>query len=375
MADIKKIGVMTCGGDCPGLNAVVRAVTLTAIRHYGWKVLGIEDSMQGLINLDYRSPNGNIELTESVVEDILSKGGTILGCDNHSDPFKFAIHDEHTGKKTEIDVSDKVLANFKALGLDALVMIGGDGTMGIANRLSAKGHFPVVGVPKTIDNDLGATDYTFGFDTAIGTISEAIDKIQDTARSHDRALVVEVMGRDAGWLALHGGMAGGAHVILIPEIPYDVETILAKIHEREKKGHPFTIIVIAEGAKPSGGSLSFAGERKAGEMARYGGAGQQLEACLRAAKFRGADDVRVSVLGYIQRGGSPSAFDRILGTRFGEFAAHLVAQKKFAHMASLKTPEIVAVPFEEACKTQKRVDPNGQLVQSAKTLGICMGNK
>eukprot|EP01124_Arcella_intermedia_P016213 TRINITY_DN227_c0_g1_i1.p1 TRINITY_DN227_c0_g1~~TRINITY_DN227_c0_g1_i1.p1 ORF type:complete len:388 (+),score=70.27 TRINITY_DN227_c0_g1_i1:25-1188(+) len=374
---IEKIGIMTCGGDCPGLNPVIRAATIAAVG-LGWKVIGIEDSMQGLINLDYRSPNGNFELTPGIVDDIISRGGTILGSDNHSDPFRYAVEDEN-GKKVEKDVSLQVIRNFKKLQLDALIVIGGDGSIAIANRLRqlTNNTFPVVGVPKTIDNDLAATDYTFGFNTAVQTITEAIDKIRDTARSHDRTIIIEVMGRDAGWLALHGGIAGSAHVIVLPEIPYDVATIAQTIHKRARSDRPFCIVVIAEGAKSKGGASSFLGERQAGEMIRYGGAGDKLRVELEhysKANKLNLNEVRVTVLGYIQRGGNPTNFDRILGTRLGEFAvSELVAKGNFGYMAALKGTNIDKVTFEDACCSQKLVNPNEQLVKTARVMGICLG--
>jgi len=373
---ISKIGVMTCGGDCPGLNPVIRAITITAISKYGWEVLGIEDSCQGLIDLNYQSPYGNMSLTLDKVDDIISKGGTIIGSDNHSDPFRFAVK-QKDGTKKEEDVSDKFVANFKTLGLDALIMIGGDGTMAIGGKLIQKG-IPIVGIPKTIDNDLEATDCTFGFNTAVQTIVDAIDKIRDTARSHDRCIIVEVMGRDAGWLALHSGIASAADVILIPEIPYDVRVILKALRIRRKAGYPFTIIVIAEGAVPKGGVGSFLGERKPGEMIRYGGAAARLQDELIYTNKEDSEDyipleIRVTVLGYIQRGGSPSNFDRYLGTRFGTKAVELVAEGKFGYMTSLRTPDIIAVPFSEVMNKQKLVDPHGENIKSALRLGICLG--
>eukprot|EP01123_Difflugia_compressa_P001035 TRINITY_DN1117_c0_g1_i2.p1 TRINITY_DN1117_c0_g1~~TRINITY_DN1117_c0_g1_i2.p1 ORF type:complete len:466 (+),score=79.29 TRINITY_DN1117_c0_g1_i2:150-1400(+) len=377
---IRKIGIMTCGGDCPGLNPVIRAATISAIRQ-GWRVIGIEDSMQGLINLNYRSPHGNVELTLEKVEDIITRGGTILGSDNHSDPFRYAVFNEK-GEKEERDISRQVILNIKKLQLDALVVIGGDGSISIANKLRALtgNTLRVVGVPKTIDNDLAATDYTFGFNTAIQTITEAIDKIKDTACSHDRTIIIEVMGRDAGWLALHGGIAGAAHVILVPEIPYDVAAIGDTIRNRDLNGRPFTIIVIAEGAKASNSSASYLKERQAGEMIRYGGAGDRL--CAELEKYAKHEkiplkEIRVTVLGYIQRGGSPTNFDRILGTRLGEHAvSEILAKGLGGHMAALRGTRIETVTFEEATAFQKLIDPQtDQLIKTAKTLGICVGNQ
>mmetsp|Transcript_43750 Transcript_43750/g.61505 ORF Transcript_43750/g.61505 Transcript_43750/m.61505 type:complete len:411 (+) Transcript_43750:53-1285(+) len=378
LIDLKKdgkttIGVMTCGGDCPGLNAVIRAVVFTAVRLHDWRVIGIEDSMCGLIDLSYRGPFGNTELTVPLVDNIIKEGGTILGCSNKSDPFRF-VEEQPDGKKKEVDVSERVIQNYHLLGLSAVVVIGGDGTMRIAHRLSvqSKGTFRVVGCPKTIDNDLIGTDQTFGFDTAVQTITDALDKIQDTARSHDRIIICEVMGRDSGWLALHGGIAGRADVICLPEIPYSVECILSKVERRNYRGFPFSIIVIAEGAKPKDGAASFLGEQQAGEMQRYGGAASQLEACL-LAKCSTHLDIRVSVLGYIQRGGSPSAFDRVVGTRFGNRAVELIKEEKFGHLVVIKGTEVTEVPMKEVTQGQKFVSPDCEMVRAARNCGVCFG--
>jgi len=372
MADIKKIGVMTCGGDCPGLNAVMRGVVCAA-ESSGWEIVGIEDSMCGLIDLNYRSPFGNMRLDTDRVDDIMRQGGTILGCSNRSDPFRYATVDKD-GNKIEIDVADKVIENYQALALDALVVIGGDGSMRIAHKLAerSKGAIRVVGCPKTIDNDLIGTDITFGFDSAVQTIAEACDKIQDTARSHDRIIVVETMGRDAGWLALHGGLAGNASVILLPEIPYSIESVRNHIEGRKARGYPFTVIAIAEGAKPKGGEASLLEEKRAGEMRRYAGAGNQLVQLLKALDPE--IDVRVSVLGYIQRGGSPTASDRVLGTMFGVHAVDMIKQGKFNHLSGFKNNQVVSVPFDEVTHGQKVVDPTSQVVITAKAVGVCFGD-
>lgn len=363
----KRIGVMTGGGDCPGLNAVIRAVVLDA-RRRGWEVLGIEDATSGLVDLEYRSPHGNRWLVEDDVERILTRGGTILGTSNRSDPFQFVVMRD--GKKVETDVSDRVMENFKKLGLDALVSIGGDGSMRIAQKLIDKG-MPVVGVPKTIDQDLACTDYTFGHQTAVQTATEALDKLQDTAESHDRIMLVEVMGRDAGWIALHSAIAGGAHVCLLPEIPYRLEPVLKKIKDRRASGHPFSIIVVSEGAHPVDAEQSTEGPRELGAMVKLSGAAQRLAATLQPKVDL---DVRVTVLGHLQRGGSPVQFDRILGTRFGVHAVEMIARGEFGHMAALKTPDIVSVPIAEAVSRQNNVDPQGQLVQAAKACGIVFGD-
>lgn len=363
----KRIGVMTGGGDCPGLNAVIRAVVLGA-RKRGWEVLGIEDATNGLLDLEYRSPHGNRWLAERDVERILTRGGTILGTSNKSDPFKFVT--VRDGKKVEVDVSQRVVDNFRKLGLDALVSIGGDGSMRIAQKLGDLG-IPIVGVPKTIDQDLACTDYTFGHHTAVQTATDAIDKLQDTAESHDRVMLVEVMGRDAGWIALHSAIAGGAHICLLPEIPYRLDPVLRKIKDRHAQGYPFSIVVVAEGARPHDGEQSTAGPRELGAMVKLAGAAHRLAAALQPSVDL---DVRVTVLGHLQRGGSPTQFDRILGTRFGVRAVELIEEAQFGHMVALKTPDIVAVPIAEAVSRMNFIDPNGQVVEQAKAAGISFGD-
>lgn len=365
---IKKVAVMTGGGDCPGLNAVIRAVVHVGSERYGWEILGIEDAFNGLIDLDYKSPHGNQWLTPDGVRGILARGGTILGTSNRSDPFQFVVQDP-SGKKRTIDVSERVMENYRKLGLDALVSIGGDGSMRIAQRFVELG-MNVVGVPKTIDNDLAATDQTFGFDTAVGVATEALDRLRDTADSHDRVMLMEVMGRYAGWIALHSGIAGGADAILIPEIPYRIEPLAALIRERRKAGKNYSLIVVAEGAKPAGGEASI-GERVLGGMPRLMGAAQRVAEAL--AQHVEAD-MRVTVLGHIQRGGSPSSFDRVLATRFGVAAAELVARGEFGKMVALRNGEIVAVDIAEAVAEPKLVDPESQIVKQARALGICFGD-
>ncbi len=365
---IKRIGIMTGGGDCPGLNAVIRAAVRTGIMRYGWEILGIEDACMGLIDLDYRSPHGNQWLNLAMVHDILPRGGTILGTSNRSHPFRYAV--ERDGKTVEIDVSDTLVANYEKLGLEALISIGGDGSMEIAQGLSEKG-IDIVGVPKTIDNDLSSTDVTFGFDTAVQIATEALDRIRDTAESHDRVMLVEVMGRNAGWIALHAGLAGGAHAILIPEIPYRLAPLAAKIRQRRKDGKPFSVIVVAEGAKPAGGEESTI-PKLPGAMPRlFGAASRVAHELTRMVEL----EMRVTVLGHTQRGGSPSNFDRILGTRFGHAAAELVAAGNFGKMVALRTPDIVTAPIAEAVGSPKRVDPKGQLVEAARALGVVFGDE
>ena len=357
---------MTGGGDCPGLNAVIRAVVLKA-KARGWDVLGIEDATEGLIDVEYHSSHGNRWLEVADVRQILPRGGTILGTSNRSDPFRYVV--ERNGVKQEQDVSDRCVANVARLGLDAVVSVGGDGSMRIAKQLADKG-INIVGVPKTIDQDLAATDYTFGFATAVQTATDGIDRLQDTAESHDRVMVLEVMGRDTGWIALHAAMAGGAHVCLIPEIPYRIESVVAAVKARRSEGRPFSIVVIAEGARPALGAAALAGPRKLGEMPKFFGAGHRLGAELEPLV---ESDVRVTVLGHIQRGGTPTHFDRILGTRFGVEAINAVADHDFGKMVALRTPEIVRVPLQEAIENQRVVDPSGAMVMAARDTGISFG--
>ena len=357
---------MTGGGDCPGLNAVIRAVALKGFAR-GWQVLGIEDATEGLIDLDYRSPRGNRWLEPGDVDHILSRGGTILGTSNRSDPFRYVV--EKDGKKVEVDVSDRVVENYRKLGLDALVSVGGDGSMRIAARLKDKG-LAVVGVPKTIDHDLGCTDYTFGFNTAVQTATDAIDRLQDTAESHDRVMILEVMGRNAGWIALCAAISGGAHVCLIPEIPYRLEPIVQHVRRRTGSGHPFSIIVVAEGVRPADGEQSYGDPNPLGAMPKLMGAGHRLGTALGPHLSR---DVRVTVLGHLQRGGTPTHFDRLLGTRFGTAAVDAIAEGKFGSMVALRTPDIVTIPIDEAIRSAHLVDPQGQLVQTARDIGICFG--
>ncbi len=367
---VKRVAIMTGGGDCPGLNPVIRAVVKTGISRYRWKILGIEDAFNGLIDLDYRSPHGNRWLDEESVRDIQTRGGTILGTSNRADPFRYAV--KKGGKVREIDVFDRVLENWRKLQLDALVNVGGDGSQAIAYKAIGRGLTNLVGVPKTIDNDLGATDYTFGFDTAVQVATDAIDRLRDTAESHDRVMLVEVMGRDAGWIALHAGMAGAAHAILIPEIRYRLEPLARMIATRRKQGMPFSIVVVSEGAKPQGGEVSTDGAREAGAMLKLAGAASRVAEGLKQLVDL---EVRATVLGHIQRGGSPSCFDRVLGNRFGERAAELVAQGEFGKMVALRGTQIVAVPIEEAVDRPKRVDPQGEMVRAARSLGIVFGDE
>ena len=359
----KTIGILTGGGDCPGLNAVIRGVVKTAVLRYGWQVIGIEDGFDGLLNLDRCRP-----LTLDSVRGILPRGGTILGTTNRGNPFDYPV--EQDGKIVRTDLSGRVVENIRTLGLDALIAVGGEGSLKIALELSRKG-VPVVGVPKTIDNDLRETDFTFGYNTALETATDALDKLHTTAESHHRVMILEVMGRYAGWIALEAGIAGGADVILIPEIPYDFSKICAAVKERATRGSRFSIIVAAEGAYPVGGDrvvATAADERNTIE--RLGGIGQyvaqQVTQCLEM-------DVRVTVLGHLQRGGSPTTFDRALGSRFGTKAVQMVANGEFGRMACLKGRSIVSVSIEDATRDLKLVDPEGEIVRTAEDLGIMVG--
>jgi phosphofructokinase-like protein len=354
MPDIRCIGICTGGGDAPGLNAVIRAAVKAAILKYRWQVIGIPDGFDGLI-----WPEKSHLLTLKDVSGILPRGGTILGTTNRGNPFHYCTTEN--GVEVIRDISDEVIANSRKLGIDAVISIGGDGSQKIALELFKKG-MNIVGVPKTIDNDLSATEVTFGFDTALVTATDAVDKIHTTAESHHRIMVIEVMGRDAGWIALEAGIAGGAHVILIPEIPFTIEKISEHVAFRESFGKRFTIIVVAEGIK-----LPAAWQ----EHRRTGSVGNRIgDAVSRAAK----KDVRVSVLGHIQRGGSPTPFDRILATRFGVAAVDLIAGGGFGKMVCLQKTQIEAVSIADAIGQLKTVDPHGQIVNTARAIGISFGD-
>ncbi|HZW93965.1 MAG TPA: ATP-dependent 6-phosphofructokinase [Candidatus Eremiobacteraceae bacterium] len=354
MSDIRCIGIGTGGGDAPGLNAVIRAATKAAIIKYGWKVIGIPDGFDGII-----WPEKAFELTLKHVSGILPRGGTILGTTNRGDPFHYKTVEN--GNEVSRDISEQIIANAAKLGIDAIITIGGDGSQKIGYELFQKG-MKIVGVPKTIDNDLSATEVTFGFDTALHTATDAIDKIHSTAASHHRVMVVEVMGRDCGWIALEAGIAGGAHVILIPEIPFTIEHVCRHIAEREKIGKDFTIVVVAEGVR---NPVEFKENRRASSIGNLIG---------NAIANSSNKEVRVSVLGHIQRGGSPSPFDRILATRFGVAAVDLIAAGGFGMMVALHGDCIVSVDVAHAIGHLKSVDPRGELVRAARAIGIGFGD-
>ena len=360
---IKRLGVLTGGGDAPGLNAVIRAVVKTAVREYQMSVVGFENGFGGLIKNQAR------ELNENNVAGILPRGGTILGTTNRDNPFRYPVLKGN--EKTFADVSDRVFENISIHGIDALIVIGGDGSLAIGKEFYDKG-LNVVGVPKTIDNDLSATDQTFGFDTALTTATEAIDKLHTTAESHHRVMILEVMGRYAGWIAITAGLAGGADVILIPEIPYNMDIILNKLHARTQENKKFSIIVVAEGAAPSGGDMVVSKHiEDSSDPLRLGGIGNVIA---QKVELETGRESRVTVLGHLQRGGSPTAFDRILATRYGVAAVNLAAQGMFGNMVCLRGPNIEHVSLEEAIGVLHKVPVDGELVKVAKQLGICLGD-
>jgi 6-phosphofructokinase 1 len=360
---IRRIGILTGGGDCPGLNAVIRGVTKPA-EDYGMSVYGIIDGFEGLVEGKAK------ELSNTDVSGILSRGGTILGSSNKGDPFHWPV--ERDGKIEIQDKGDAAIKNYNSWGLDALIAIGGDGTMHICNKLSQMG-INVIGVPKTIDNDLEATDVTFGHDSAVYVVSMALDRLHTTASSHHRVIVCEVMGRYAGWIALNGGLSGGADIILIPEIPFSWEKVAAKIHERELMGKRFSLVCVAEGAKPIGGEIVTRGsDIKRTDPIQLGGIGKVVADKIEAMTGR---ETRVTVLGHLQRGGSPTPYDRILSTKFGAFAIDLAANGKFGRMVALKGSEIKNVKIEDAISRQKLVRPDSQAVFVAKAIGISFGDE
>jgi 6-phosphofructokinase 1 len=358
-----RIGILTGGGDCPGLNGVIRAVTLHARQTYGWEVLGIRNGFEGLYEEDY------VELSIQQVAGILPRGGTILGSSNRANPFAYPV--KIPDGRVEIhDVSTRCLSNLAKLDLHGLIVVGGDGTMSFGHKFIGRGATRIVGVPKTIDNDLEATDYTVGFQTAVEVVVEALERLHTTAESHERIMIVEVMGRYAGWIALTAGLAGGAHVVLIPEIDYDPDKVIDAFHRRHGRGVSYSIVVVAEGAKAKGGALSVAVAGDATKQEKLGGAGQRIAEIINA---KTEYEVRSTVLGHIQRGGSPCAFDRELATRFGVKAVELIAEGKFGHVAAMENGHIVGKPIEKAIKKLKLVDPNGELVRTAKGIGIEFG--
>jgi ATP-dependent phosphofructokinase / diphosphate-dependent phosphofructokinase len=354
----QRVAITTGGGDAPGLNAVIRAIVKTGMSRFNMEFVGIEDGFEGLVNT-----RRVIKLNRDAVRGILPKGGTILGSTNRGNPFEYEVTSVD-GEKRISDLSDRCMENFESLELSALIAIGGDGTMHIAQRFSEKG-MPIIGVPKTIDNDLLATDVTFGFNTAVTVATEAIDRLHSTAESHGRTMVLEVMGRDAGWIALEAGIAGGADLILMPEIPYDLDDALRFIKRRYARGSNFSIAVVAEAASNQDHPDDKIHRRRTSDTP-----GVWFSEMVR--KHLGVE-VRHTILGHLQRGGSPTCIDRMLGTRFGVHAAELVADKQFGRMVALNGTQVVNVPIEDAIGRQKFVDPDGQLIRTAESLGIYCG--
>jgi phosphofructokinase-like protein len=361
-AAIRRACILTAGGDAPGLNPVLRAFVKTA-EAADFEVYGSEDGFEGLIQ-----PDRLVKLKPASVRGILPRGGSILGCSNRANPFAYPVHDAK-GRERFVDVSETVIRRLHAHEIDTLVLVGGDGTMNHARAFAERG-VRVIGVPKTIDNDLAATDFTFGFNTAVGTATWAIDTLHATAESHDRIMLIELMGRYAGWIALHAGIAGGADVILLPELPYDVDRIVAKIKSRAAAKATFSIVVVGEGAQPKGGQRATISKGHKGHLARLGGAAQHLATLLEG---RLSHEIRVTVLGHLQRGGSPSPFDRVLATRFGFEAAQLCARGESGVMVALRGDDIVAVPLSQAVGQPKLVPLDGELVRTARAIGIELG--
>ncbi len=359
---IKRVAINTGGGDAPGLNAVIRAATLAAIER-GWEVLGIRHGYRGLIDTDQLVP-----LTRNSVRGITHLGGTILGTANKGNPFEYPLKTPE-GTKV-IDISDQVMENFREKRIDALICIGGDGSLRIAQKFIDKG-MPVIGVPKTIDNDLSGTVATFGFDTAVTTATEAIDKLHSTAEAHERVMVVEVMGRYAGWIALESGLSGTSDVILIPEIPFDITKVCEAIMRREIAGRHFSIVVVAEGARPLGGEMMTRGPKEAGREVVLGGIGQYVADQI---SQRTGKETRSLVLGHLQRGGSPTTFDRLLGLRFGAAAVRALAEGQINVMVALDPPSVKTIPLTQAIERMKTVPLDSDVVLTARAMGVCLGD-
>jgi phosphofructokinase-like protein len=362
----KKLLVLTGGGDCPGLNAVIRGVAKRARKEKGWEVYGSVEAFNGVFN----EPQELIRLTSKVTAGIHVKGGTILKTTNKGNPLNFPVI-QPDGSVQMSDRSDDLVRRLKELKFDAIVNIGGDGSQKISKALYDKG-LPIIGVPKTIDNDLAATDVTFGFQTAVQIATDSFDKLVTTAESHHRVMIMEVMGRDAGWIALHTAIAGGAEICLIPEIPYDIHKLVRRLNLRYKKGRGFANIVVAEGAKPKEGTITSRAGEKGSEHVRLGGVAYQLSQQLKDAGCKA--EIRETVLGHVQRGGTPVAFDRVLATLFGVKAFELVLANDFGKMVSFRNNTITAVTLEEATSSHHVVEKDSYLVQAAKGLNISFGD-
>jgi ATP-dependent phosphofructokinase / diphosphate-dependent phosphofructokinase len=360
MGEHKRIGILTSGGDCAGLNAAIRAVAHRAEGHYGWEVVGICRATQGLMS----KPPDVMALTMPLTDSLLTAGGTILGTTNKGNPFAFPMADG-----TLCDRSVEIAQGYHELGLDAIIGIGGDGSLAILRRLAEIGNWNLVAIPKTIDNDLGLTERSIGFDTAVNIATEALDRLHFTAASHSRVMILEVMGRDAGHIAISAGIAGGADIILIPEVPYSIETICANIQARQEKGQNFSVMVVAEAVRTETGEPVTSTDRSG--QSRLGGIGNYLAE--RISSCSGAE-TRVTVLGHVQRGGIPSPLDRLIATAFGVAAVDLIADGKFDRMVAWQDRQVVSVPIEQAIAQYSTVDPNGTLVRTARGMGICLGS-
>ncbi|MCS6910094.1 MAG: ATP-dependent 6-phosphofructokinase [Anaerolineales bacterium] len=365
--NLKRIAISTGGGDAPGLNAVIRAATLAALNR-GWEVVGIRDGFNGLMFPERYPQGGVVPLTRNTVRGITHLGGTIIGTTNRGNPLRFPVKMPN-GEVCEVDRSDELIQRFALHEIDALISVGGDGSLTIANALYQKG-LRVIGVPKTIDNDLDQTVITFGFDTAVSFAVDCLDRLHTTAASHGRVMVVEVMGRYAGWIALEAGIAGSADAILIPEIPYDLQSVANKIRERDRSGANFSIVVVAEGARPKGGTVSVL-EREAGKAERLGGVGEKVEKELAALTGK---ETRLVVLGHLLRGGSPTRFDRLIALRFGAAAVRALAEGQNGVMVALDPPTVKYVPLASATHRMKSVPLDGDTILTARDLGICLGD-
>jgi 6-phosphofructokinase 1 len=365
--DIHRIAISTGGGDAPGLNAVIRAATLAA-RNRGWDVLGIRDGFNGLLNPDQYPRGGVVRLTRESVRGITHEGGTIIGTTNRGNPCAYPVQ-QADGTWTEVDRTEELVAAFRERSIDALITVGGDGSMAIANRLHEAG-LRLVGVPKTIDNDLDETLQTFGFDTAVTFASECIDRLFATASSHGRVIVVEVMGRYAGWIAVSSGVASGVHAILIPEIPFELEPVAATIVQRERRGALFSIVVVAEGAAPEGGTVAVRG-KAIGQAERLGGMG---EVVARGLEELTGKEARTVVLGHLLRGGAPTPYDRLLGLRFGAAAVRALEAGESGVMVALDPPTVKYVPIAKATSRLKTVPLDSDTILTARDMGICFGD-
>ncbi|MBL0311668.1 MAG: ATP-dependent 6-phosphofructokinase [Holophagaceae bacterium] len=368
MSSVRRVAINTGGGDAPGLNAVIRAVAMSA-HNRGWECYGIRDGFNGIFFPERYSDGGLMRLTRERVSGIAHLGGTILGTTNKGNPLHFPLH-MPDGSVKEVDRSDEILEFFAKRELDALVIVGGDGSLTIAHALSQKG-LRVVGVPKTIDNDLDKTVTTFGFDTAVAFATECLDRLHSTAQSHQRVMVIEVMGRYAGWIALNSGIAGGVHAILIPEIPYDLEKVAARIRARDQEGRLDSLVVVAEGASPVNGHRAVAAAADTGRAERLGGIGEHVTAELQEITGK---DCRLVVLGHLLRGGSPTAFDRLTALRFGAAAIRALDEGQSGIMVALAFPNVDYVPLEQVAGRMKAVPLNSDTLLTGRDLGICFGD-